>query len=145
MIAFPCSTFSIARFFDATTGLIDWPVTNDTSGRGPPPVRTSLHPDGLPEGELNPRHVKELGVSNRLLDRTAEIAIAAHRSPRRTTIVFENPADRTDEGAPHLFEASYEGVHVYPNTLVDGRAAGRIHDRLLRTYWAKEAPLPTLD
>ena len=101
MIAFPCSTFSIARFFDATTGLIDWPVTNDTSGRGPPPVRTSLHPDGLPEGELNPRHVKELGVSNRLLDRTAEIAIAAHRSPRRTTIVFENPADRTDEGAPH--------------------------------------------
>ena len=37
-----------------------------------------------------------------------------------------------DDGAPHLFEASWQGVHVYPNTVdAHGAARGRIHDRLL--------------
>ena len=34
----------------------------------------------------------------------------------------------TDEGEPHLFEASWQGVHVYPNT---ARASGGIGARLL--------------
>jgi len=39
----------------------------------------------------------------------------------------------TDKGEPHLFEASWQGVHLYPNELgEDGRTIGRIHDRLLK-------------
>lgn len=40
-----------------------------------------------------------------------------------------------DSGEPHLFEASWQGVHVYPSALgEDGRpiTGGRMHDRLLR-------------
>ena len=89
MIAFPCSTFSITRFFDASTG----------SGHdaGPPVIRTAAHPDGLPASELNPSHELELKLTNQLLERTVNIAIAARRSPKQSTVIFENPADRSDE------------------------------------------------
>ena len=87
MIAFPCSTFSIARFFDATS--------DDGGDRGPPIIRKHSDPDGLPEEQIDPKHIKELRNSNELLHRTVEIAIAARRSPARTTLIFENPADRS--------------------------------------------------
>ena len=88
MIAFPCRTFSISRFFDAST----------ENGRdsGPPVIRTFDHPDGLPEEEIDPKkHIRELKLSNLLLARTVEIAIAARKSPAKTTIIVENPADRS--------------------------------------------------
>ena len=87
MIAFPCSTFSVTRFFDASS---------DKGGdRGPPIIRTFTHPDGLPEDQIDPSHIRELRASNKLLDRVVQIAIAARRSPARTTIIVENPADRS--------------------------------------------------
>ena len=89
MIAFPCSTFSIARFFDAS---------KDGSDSGPPPVRDRDNPDGLPSDQLDPRHERELRYANLLLERTVAVAIAARRSSKRSTIVFENPADRSIEG-----------------------------------------------
>ena len=100
MIAFPCSTFSIARFFDAPDGHGD---------RGPEPIRNSDHPDGIPEDRLNPNQIKELRATNRLLDRTVDLAIAARLSPAKTTIVFENPADRTTRGTPHFMEGIPHG------------------------------------
>ena len=87
MVAFPCSTFSVSRLFDATK--------SGNADRGLPPVRSKAHPDGLPSDQLDAKHAKELGVANKLLDRTVEIIIAAYRSPRRTTFVLENPADRS--------------------------------------------------
>mmetsp|Transcript_3824 Transcript_3824/g.8611 ORF Transcript_3824/g.8611 Transcript_3824/m.8611 type:complete len:163 (-) Transcript_3824:55-543(-) len=95
VIAFPCTTFSIARFFDAT---------DERGDRGPTPIRDRDHPDGLPEERLTSNQVKELRASNRLLDRTIDLAIAARLSPGKTTIVFENPADRTVRGTPHFME-----------------------------------------
>ena len=90
MIAFPCSTGSVARLFDASAGGAD---------RGPPPVRSRDHPDGLPEGQLDLKHVKELRAANQLLARVAAIAVEARRSPARTTIIFEQPADRSVESS----------------------------------------------
>ena len=87
MIAFPCSTFSISRFFDAST--------ENGGDSGPPVIRTFDHPDGLPEEEIDPKHIRELKLSNLLLARTVEIAIAARKSPAKTTIIVENPADRS--------------------------------------------------
>ena len=81
MIAFPCSSASIARLFDATN--------NDGGDRGPPPIRDYDNPDGLPDHLIDPKHVRELRLSNQLL------AIAARRSPSRATIIFENPSDRS--------------------------------------------------
>jgi hypothetical protein len=87
MIAFPCSTFSIARFFDATNG--------DGGDRGPPVIRTATHPDGLPDDQIDPKHIKELKLSNEVIRRACDIAIAARRSASRATIVIENPAGRS--------------------------------------------------
>ena len=95
MIAFPCTTFSIARFFDATNGDGD---------RGPQPVRDKDHPDGLPVDRLTASQVKELYASNRLLERTIDLAIAARLSPSKATIIFENPADRTAVGTPQFMK-----------------------------------------
>jgi hypothetical protein len=83
-IAFPCSTASVARHFDAST---------DSHDRGPPKVRDRDHPDGLPESELDPKHVRELRRANLLLERVVTLAFAARSSPARTRIAFENPAD----------------------------------------------------
>ena len=91
MVAFPCSTFSISRFFDASTA--------GGRDRGPPIVRTKEHPDGLPEGEIDPKHLRELRTANQLLIRTVTILIAARRSAKRSTLIFENPADRSIEGS----------------------------------------------
>ncbi|MGA0059339.1 MAG: reverse transcriptase domain-containing protein [Planctomycetota bacterium] len=92
MIAFPCSTFSITRFFDAS----------DTSGadRGPPVIRDCDHPDGLPDSQIDARYIRELETSNLLLERTVNVAIAARHSAKRATIVVENPADRSVRESP---------------------------------------------
>ena len=90
MIAFPCSTASVSRFFDAAV---------DGGDRGPPVVRDHDRPDGLPEDEIDPKHVRELRLSNLLLQRTVQLALAARNSPARTIIVWENPADRSDESS----------------------------------------------
>ena len=87
MIAFPCSTFAVTRLFDATDG--------DGGDRGPPIIRDYDHPDGLPEDEVDPKHRRELRESNKLLERVVQLAIAARGSPARTTIVVENPSDRS--------------------------------------------------
>ena len=86
-IAFPCSTAAISRFFNAAAG------DNDS---GPPVLRTAEYPDGLPLDQIDPKYHRELEMSNLLLKRTVDIAIAARNSPRRTTIFFENPVDRSD-------------------------------------------------
>ena len=89
MIAFPCSAFSAARFFPC-----DPP--------GPPPIHTHAYPDGLPQDQIPEGHREELRKTHILLDRTLQIAIAAHSSPKRTTIVLENPADRSPDGVSHV-------------------------------------------
>jgi hypothetical protein len=91
MIAPPCSPWSFARFFPSPGG------TNGTD-RGPRPIHTREHPNGVPAKDLTPREVKEQQRASILLERTAEIAIAARLSPRKTTIIFENPADRSIPG-----------------------------------------------
>jgi hypothetical protein len=80
-LAFPCSTFSAARFFDASKG-------DPTKRRGPKPVRTFTHPDGLPENEIEPGHLQELRDANLLLKRTLEICLLAHNSPSKATIIL---------------------------------------------------------
>ena len=93
MIAFPCSTFSIARFFDAS---------GDGGDKGPQPVRDKQSPDGLSDDLIDPKHRKELIRANRLLERAVCIAIEARKSPRKTTIIWENPADRSIRGTPQF-------------------------------------------
>ena len=89
MVAEDCATYTSARFFDASGGNGD---------PGPPPVRTKTHPDGLPEDQLDPRYATELRNANKRLRRTVDIMIAAHKSSKRTTIIFENPADYSIPG-----------------------------------------------
>ena len=89
MVAEDCSTYSPARFFDASNGDPD-------ADPGPPPVRTKHHPDGLPLAQVPPQHRLELRRSNDRLRRTVNIALAANNSPSKATIVFENPADYSD-------------------------------------------------
>ena len=86
-VAFPCSTGSVARLFDAS---------GDGGDRGPPAVRDAARPDGLPESELDPRYVRALRSANLLLARAAALMLAARRSPARTRIAFEQPANRAD-------------------------------------------------
>ena len=85
MVAFPCSTFSASRLFPS-----DPP--------GPPPVRSKTHPDGLPDDEIDPKYKRELRLTNTLLERTVQIVVAARNSSRKTTIILENPADRSIPG-----------------------------------------------
>ena len=91
MIAFPCSTFSASRFFDAS-------ARDPTKQPGPPPVRTLDYPDGLPPDQIDPLHIKELNYSNRLLDRAVDVAITARASQRSTSIALENPSLRSKVG-----------------------------------------------
>ena len=82
MIAFPCSTFSAARLFD-------------TDPPGPPAVRDKDNPDGFSGDNLDPKHAAELNRTKMLLDRSFQLAIAANKSPKKTTIILENPADKS--------------------------------------------------
>ena len=91
MAAFPCVTTTVARCFDAS---------NNGNDYGPRPIRDADHPDGLPKDTLSRADYRELLTANRLADRTVEIMIAAHKSPRRTTLGLENPSDRGIPGSP---------------------------------------------
>ena len=93
MVGFPCSTFSFARFFDASKG-------DPSKDRGPLPVRTAEHPDGLPDDQVEAGHLPELRNANRLLKRTFELCLAAKQSPSNATIIIENPASRSIERPP---------------------------------------------
>ena len=97
MCAFPCTTTTVARCFDASI---------DGGDPGLIPVRSAEYPDGIPG--LPIKYKRELSRSNRLLDRTVEVLIAARRSPRRTTIILENPSDRSISGtAQHMADVSH--------------------------------------
>ena len=97
--AFPCSTTTVARCFDAS---------GDGGDPGPPQLRDADFPDGLPHDRLSKPYIRELINANRLLDRTIKILIAAHRSPRRTTLILENPSDRSIPGtAQHMADVSH--------------------------------------
>ena len=87
--AIPCSTCTVARFFDAagTRG------ADDKRDGGPPPVRTREHPDGLPDDLLPASHRRELSRANELIRRTCMLLRAAHEVGTHFTI--ENPADRS--------------------------------------------------
>jgi hypothetical protein len=113
MIAFPCSTFSVSRFFDATV---------DGHDSGPPIVRDHDHPDGIPD--LDPKHVKELKTSNLLLERTVELALAAHRSTSRATIILENPADRSIRGSTCFSEDLAKHGSLFATSAVARLIAG---------------------
>ena len=104
VVAFPCSTFSASRLFPS-----DPP--------GPPPVRSMPnHPDGLPLSELDPRYHRELRETNKLLDRTIQVIVAARSSPKRTTIVLENPAPRNIRGTPQFGEDTIEHASLFDTT-----------------------------
>ena len=90
VIAPPCSAYSICRFFDSYGGA--------GTDRGPRPIHTRQHPDGVPASDLSARELNQQQRARTLLERTAEIAIAARLSPRKTSIIFENPADRSIPG-----------------------------------------------
>jgi len=96
MIAFPCTTGSVSRMFKL-----------DGPDPGPPAPRSAAHPDGLPDDQLPKQYRRELKNSNKLLNRAVNLAIAAHRSPAKTTIIFENPADRS-AGSPGMFDEEFE-------------------------------------
>ena len=100
MLAFPCSTFSASRFYDATSGLLRGSPSAASETGGPPVVRTRTHPDGLPNADaLHPRHVTEVRTANLLLERAVNIAIAARHSSSRAMLVFESPSDRSERGS----------------------------------------------
>ena len=115
MIGFPCSTFSASRFFTARDGT-----------PGPPPVRTKTHPDGIPDDMLDPRHQNELKKSNILLTRTISAAIAARLSPSKTTVIFENPALRSDKSS-NTFIPDLEHLH---STVFDTKEFERLESTI---------------
>ena len=103
MVAFPCSTFSASRFFP-------------TDPPGPPPIRTLGFPDGLPLSDIDEKHHKELRNTNKLLDRTCQIILAARKSPKRTSIILENPAPRNIRGTPQFDEDTADHGSLFDTT-----------------------------
>ena len=119
MIAHPCSPHSFTRFFDASDG--------GNRDPGPPVLFTKEHPDGLPESEVDPRYHRELRNAKKLLERVAAIAVAARRSSARTTIVFENPADRSILGSNQFAEPNHGavfGTSAFLKMAVDAELTG---------------------
>ena len=92
-IASPCTTFSMSRFF-----------TLPGNDPGPPVIHNIDHPDGLPWDQIPAAHHRELTNITKLIGRTTEIARLAIRSPRRTTVIWENPAKRNVKGTTHFCE-----------------------------------------
>lgn len=116
-IGFPCSTGALSRLFNAIFGR--------GGDRGPPMVRDADNPDGLPEEKLDPKHIRELRVSNQLLERTVELAIAARRSSARTRITFEQPADRSVKGS-----IAYAPDLAHHGSILATQAVRRLVDEL---------------
>ena len=107
--AVPCTTCSIARFYNAASSA----GTDDDSDSGPPPVRTREYPDGLPSTLVPAGHHRELNLANEIIRRTCLLLTAAH--DRGLHITIENPADRSDPSSP---------LYVHGN-----------HGSLWRTSW----------
>ena len=96
---FPCKVHAVSRCFDASV---------DGGDRGPPQLYSTEFPDGLPLDQIPETHRREFLKSKRIMDRTIEVIIAARRSPRRTTLVVENPADRSIPGSnQHMLDVSH--------------------------------------
>ena len=85
----PCSTFSVARFFDA----------EGDEGSGPPPVRDRTHVRGLPG--LSPKQRREAAAANEIVARTVAILVLAARAG--SEYVLENPSDHGNLADSHLF------------------------------------------
>jgi hypothetical protein len=146
MIAWPCSTFSASRFFL-------------TIPPGPPPVRTKTYPDGLPEAEIDPKHLRELRNTNTLIERSVHIAVAARNSAKKTTIIGENPADRSIRGMPQFGEDTKEHGSLFAtstfkqlqDTIPDSSMATFAYCRLgsefqkYTTIWYTNEAAPILD
>ena len=105
-IAFPCSTFSVARFF---------PAVGPGDG-GPPVVHNLTHKDGLPWDQIPANHHKELRVVNKLLGRATRLATTARNSPKHTTIIWESPARRSIPGTNQYYEDMPEHSTVFDTT-----------------------------
>ena len=86
----PCSTFSISRFI---------PHLSSPDGRGPPVLRRSATPTGIPDAP--PKHLRELRRANRLVRRMSQILGAAHLAG--SEVLVENPPYRGDPREDHLF------------------------------------------
>jgi hypothetical protein len=102
----PCSTFSVSRHF-AAKGAADG---------GPPVVRTRLHPSGLPEADIPPRHRAELQRANLLVERTVGIVRAG--AAVGADFIVEHPADRSIESEPAVFLCAEHGsLWRYPSII----------------------------
>ncbi len=95
MIALDCSTYSCARFFNASTKKLHSAVDTPGVDPGPKPVRTREFPDGLPSDQLTAAQEQELKLANKIAWRAFKIAKLARFSSSKATIILENPADRT--------------------------------------------------
>ena len=95
-IAFPCTTWSMARFFNTKA--------NQDGDTGPPVIYDLKHKDGLPLSEIDPKHHLELKKTKELLTRVTELARIARASPANTTIIWESPARRSIKGTNHFCE-----------------------------------------
>ena len=130
----PCSTFSVARFFDRR--LTD-PSAVDA---GPPPVRTREHITGL--SNLSPARLRELNTANLLVARTAAILLAAYHSGAE--VALENPADRggNRDDNPHFLVADHGPIWRHPSIIDLAKAiASPIADAVTFPLCALGAPV----
>ena len=106
----PCSTFSVARFFDRIAAAVR-AGRDPPKDPGPPPVRTrGAHIAGLPD--LSPGRRKEAETANLLVKRTAAILLAASHSGAEW--ILENPADRGDRSTSLFLEARHAPLWEMP-------------------------------
>ena len=119
MAAPPCSTFSIARFFDRRASALaaGRPPPVDS---GPPPVRSKDHITGLPD--LAPARLKEVTLANTLVRRTVAICLAALHSGAEFAI--ENPADRSDRDKPWFIDDRHGPIWHMPEMLALTKHSG---------------------
>ena len=97
-IAFPCTAFSMARFFPLK------PTAENGYDKGPPVIINLDHPNGKPDHLIDPKHRKELKQTIELLTRTCELVRLARASPANTTVIWEAPARRSVKGTNHYCE-----------------------------------------
>ena len=83
----PCSTFSVARFFQKE------------GQTGPPPVRTRTHPNGIPGQPLI--RIREVQRADKLIARTCDVLRAVVKTGGE--FILENPADRGNPDNSYLF------------------------------------------
>ena len=103
----PCSTFSVARFFDA-------PDHGKHKDKGPKPVRNRQHPLGLPN--LDTVRLREVQRANQITNRTCIMLAACHEVG--THFILENPADRGDPSERTIFiNANHAPLWLHPTVI----------------------------